>query len=179
MKLLLTSAALAILAVAAQAQNLDADAYATVTPDGSNFDYDIHLTDAGDTNIGTFWFSWIPGFSFMPVDPTNIGSPTGWSATMFHENNGIGGTGASIQWVATNPMHSGDVLDGFTFTSSLSPQELGGMVGNNPMADAFVYHAGPFSDSGYGFTVNPLPEPSALAGLSIGALALFIRKRKR
>jgi hypothetical protein len=45
---------------------------------GGEFQYNLTLNDIGSTTLGTYWFSWTPGDNFMPVDPTNIVSPTGW-----------------------------------------------------------------------------------------------------
>ena len=46
------------------------------------FQYDLTLNDTGTTNVGTFWFAWIPGDGFMTVAPTAVQSPSGWTGTI-------------------------------------------------------------------------------------------------
>src|SRR5271168_800242 len=56
-----------------------AQAQITDTPlSGGVFQYTVSLQNTGNTPIGTFWYSWVPGEDFMPVAPTNIVSPSGW-----------------------------------------------------------------------------------------------------
>ena len=62
------------------------------------FNYTIALADIGSTTIGTFWFSWVPGFSYMTQVPSSIGAPAGWTATVVPESGGY-----SIEWAANSP----------------------------------------------------------------------------
>src|SRR5579863_10001666 len=63
----------------------------------TTWQYNLVLDDTGTTNAGTFWFAWIPGYDFMPVQPTNITSPASWSANV---TGGGSHDGYAIQWVA-------------------------------------------------------------------------------
>ncbi len=38
--------------------------------DATDWQYNLTLTDMGTTDIGTFWFAWVPGEDFMAVAPT-------------------------------------------------------------------------------------------------------------
>src|SRR5206468_5637695 len=50
----------------------------TGTTQSPVYHYDITVTDTGSTNVGTFWFGWIPGFNFLPATPSAASSPSGW-----------------------------------------------------------------------------------------------------
>src|SRR5579871_3126942 len=83
---------LCVACVNMSADTLSASATFTDTqPSPGVYDYDLTLNNTGTTDIGTFWFAWIPGANFMTVTPTDIVSPAGWTATVI--------AGASIQWV--------------------------------------------------------------------------------
>ncbi|HSV13615.1 MAG TPA: Ig-like domain-containing protein, partial [Tepidisphaeraceae bacterium] len=114
------------------------------------FHYDITVTDTGTTNIGTFWFSWVPEENFLPTSPAAASSPAGWSATITGFGNSIDGAG--IEWVATsNAITPGHSLSGFDFTTSDSPSALAANSPAHPglpVLTAFVYSGGPFSDLG-------------------------------
>src|SRR5579871_5105887 len=104
--------ALAALGVASA--GIDASGYLTYTESGSQFTYDIHLTNTGNVDIGTLWFAWIPGESFMLNAPISTGNPAGWHENLIsHEP----GTGYGIRWVATTALAPGASMDGFTFKS--------------------------------------------------------------
>jgi hypothetical protein len=202
------------LACAAIAGSARADEMASATIDptalgGGLFQYDITLNDIGTTPLGTFWFSWIPGQDYMPVMPTNIDSPTGWSDIVTH---GGATDGYAIQWVAgsSEVMQSGQSLSGYEFQSTVTPAELaapnvfyttnslislfGSNLGSsmatfdsttlsNPVVTSFVYGAGPFSDAGFQFVpaISSVPEPSMMLWTSVifGALLIFRRRRRR
>src|SRR5260370_42399510 len=83
------------------------------------YQYIITLNNTGTTTIGTFWFSWIPGFGFMTVAPTNIQSPTGWTGVTTNSN-------ASIQWLDSSLLAPGASVTGFEFESTLTPAQLEG-----------------------------------------------------
>ena len=54
---------------------------------------------------GRFWYSWVPGEDFMPVSPTNITSPTGWTEMV---TNAGSLDGFAIQWTTSSaPLAAG------------------------------------------------------------------------
>lgn len=160
------------LAVSASA-SLSASAFLTFQQDGSNWDYDIHLTNTGDTTIGTLWYAWVPGLGFLPDPPSNISGPSGW-------NNGVATDGnKSIQWIANTLLNPGDSIDGFKFTSADSPTTLAGNAGQFPIGTSFVYSKQPFSDGGFQFTIEPVPEPMTILALGIGVAGVMRRRAKR
>lgn len=118
------------------------------------YHYDVTVTNNGTTNIGTFWFSWIPGEDFLPSAPLSASNPAGWG------NAPIGGglyDGSSIQWVASsNAITPGHSLSGFAFTSADSPAVLAGTSPFYPSSDvltSFVYSGAPEVGVGDNFTV--------------------------
>ena len=209
-----TSWATLFLACAAIAGSARADEIASATIDptalgGGLFQYDITLNDIGTTPLGTFWFSWNPGQDYMPVMPTNIDSPTGWSDIVTH---GGATDGYAIQWVAgsSEVLQPGQSLSGFEFQSTVTPEELaapnvfyttnslislfGSNLGSgiatfdsitlsNPVVTSFVYSAGPLSDAGFQFIpdISSVPEPSTMLWTSVifGALLIFRHRRRR
>ncbi len=170
----------AILLVSAAA-NLHAGVMAAATftdtePSPGTFEYDLTLNNVGTTTIGTFWFSWIPGFGFMNATPTNIVAPTGWTDTVTN-------SGESIRWVTTTALlNPGDSLSGFIFDSTMTPdQMLGPSVHSpfDPVSTFFVYIAAPLGDPGFqGTATESTPEPSSLLLLLAGAGILAYRKRR-
>ncbi len=148
--------------------------------------YSIQLNDTGTTNIGTFWFSWIPGEDFMGSVPTDVSSPAGWNDNITH---GGASDGYAIQWLAGggDAITPGGSLAGFSFESSVSPAAIAGnspFFPSTPELTSFIYSAGPFSDAGFSFTVQELsspsaPEPGSIVMAAIGAalLGLFVRRR--
>jgi hypothetical protein len=174
-----------VLAIGLQSAPASADyvVFGTQTsqPNGSNFDYTITLTNASTStlNVGTFWFSWVPGQDFMsnaPVSNSEI-SPTGWAEIVTHAGNN---DGFAIQWVASNA--SFDLTPGhsltFGFTSAETPAQLAGnsqLFPAFPEGTSFVYSGAPFSDAGHQFVVTQgasVPEPSSLLLTLLGSLAL-------
>ena len=152
----------------------------------NDFHYSLTLNDLGTTTIGTFWFSWIPGANFMPVSPTNISSPAGWSAIVTH---GGAGDGFAIQWTTSSAaldLTAGQSLSGFGFDSTATPAQMAGNFSPGiPVETSFVYSGGPFSDAGFRFVATNapttgVPEPSTLGLTAIGAgLFLSVAKRGR
>ena len=130
---------LALLCLSGQAAHAGIVATATFTDTqaSSEYSYDITLKNTGTTNIGTFWFAWVPGANFMSVSPTGVVSPSGWSA------NPESGGGYSIQWVTTSSLlASGSSLPGFEFQSTLSPAQLEAAFSGSPpdtVATSVVY----------------------------------------
>src|ERR1700753_1111245 len=54
----------------------------------TTYHYKITLNNTGTTNVGTFWFAWVPGEDFMPTSPTNISSPPSWTSQITFEGAG-------------------------------------------------------------------------------------------
>jgi hypothetical protein len=152
----------------------------TVSP--GLFQYDLTLTDTGTTTIGTFWFSWIPGAGFMPVAPSSVASPAGWSDILTNSDG-------AIQWTNSTPLSPGSSLSGFEFDSTLTLAQLEGPSTSNPSDPVdtfFTYSGAPFSDAGFQGVATPAaaattPEPATfvlLAG-ALGLLAFASRFRSR
>jgi hypothetical protein len=118
------------------------------------FQYSATLDDTGSTTIGTFWFAWVPGGDFLDSSPTNIVTPSGWTALI---TNAGATDGYAIQFVATSSasdLQPGASLSGFGFTSTETPAQLSGnssFFPATPETTSFVYSAGPFSDPGFEF----------------------------
>ena len=130
----------------------------STTGSGSStvYHYSINVTDTGTTNIGTFWFAWVPGEDFLPSVPSSESSPSGWGSALTGSRNQSDGT--AIQWIATsNAITPGHSLSGFAFDSADSPSTLAGNSPSHPASPiltSFVYSAGPFSDAGSQFVVT-------------------------
>jgi hypothetical protein len=107
-------------------------ASATLTPletTPGNFQYTIALTDTGTTTVGTFWFAWddVPDQDFMSVQPSNVGSPTGWTDTVTSHVYPGGGTSYGIEWSALSPsadLNPTNVVSSFTFDSTMTPAQF-------------------------------------------------------
>jgi len=121
--------------------------------------YDLVLDDIGTTNLGTFWFGWVPGENFMPAVPTHITSPASWMANI--TGGGGFGQGYAIQWVAGTGagLAAGGSLTGFSFESTASPAAMAGISPAFGVAilTSFVYAGNPFSDGGFEFIVSEAP----------------------
>jgi hypothetical protein len=116
----------------------------------STYRYTMEVTDTGDTQIGTFWFSWIPGAGYLSDNPT-FTSPTGWAA--MRTNGPPPADGYSIQWVAQpgDALNPGQTLAGFTFNSQEAPATLFGQSQihpSTPVTESTFYTGAPFSDAG-------------------------------
>jgi PEP-CTERM motif len=157
----------------------------TSTPNGPNYNYTITLTDTGTTNIGTFWFSWIPGQDYMANNPILVNNPTGWTSSV---TGGFSGDGYAIQWVNnTNAITPGKSLN-FSFTSAETPAQLAGnsqFFNHPPEGTSYIYIGAPETDPGFKFVASPaissVPEPSSmiLAGLAAGAFGLKVWRSRR
>lgn len=127
------------------------------------YHYSITVNDTGTTNIGTFWFAWIPAGDFLPSSPSAVSNPTGWTNTLTGTNNSSDGT--AIEWVASsNAITPGHSLAGFDFTTTDSPAALAGKSPTHPtynVLTSFVYTGGPFSDAGFQFDVAPAATTAA------------------
>ena len=151
----------------------------------SSWQYSLTLDDSGTTDVGTFWFAWVPGKDFMSTAPSGIVDPAGWTAITTH----AGATdGYAIQWKAGSGalLAPGQSLSGFMFDSSMSPAQMMGdspFFPTTPVTTTFVYQGAPFSDAGVEFTVQAaaVPEPSSLALTGLGALLVGagVARRRR
>lgn len=121
------------------------------------YHYQITVTDTGTTNIGTFWFAWVPGEDFLPSVPSATTNPTGWTNTLTGNGNSVDGT--AIEWVASsNPITPGHSLSGFGFTTTDSPTALAGTSPSHPgtpVLTSFIYVGAPLTDPGFQFQVSP------------------------
>ena len=182
-------AALAIACACAAAPATAAEAasatFSSIQLSPTSWQYSLTLNDTGTTNLGTFWFAWVPGEDFLATAPTNIADPSGWSAKTTHDG---AGDGFAIQWKAGAGalLAPGQSLAGFMFDSDTSPAEMMGdsvFFPGTPVTTTFVYSGAPFSDAGVEFLVEPavstVPEPSSLALMDLGALAFAARLASR
>jgi hypothetical protein len=119
--------------------------------------YDIVLKNTGTTTVGTFWFSWVPGYDFMPVAPSNLKAPAGWTANINH----VGASdGYSVLWTASSSsayLAAGQTLSGFSFDSTATPAQIMGYFPSYPgnaLETSFVYIGAPLGDFGYQFIAN-------------------------
>ena len=178
MKLWLSILSMSLLAGSALAVT-SASGFINYTQAGDVFTYDITLRNTGTTNVGTFWYAWIPAEDYLPIAPSSIVSPSGWTFTQTH----AGGSGYGLRWVATagNSLTSGNSMSGFIFKTTTTPAELLGnsvFYPNTPVGTSWVYENGPFSGGSQQFVVNPVPEP-ATALILVSGLALLKRKNKK
>jgi len=150
------------------------------------FTYDIVLKDTGSTNIGSFWYAWIPPdnlYDFLKSKPTAETSPTGWVANLEGLNNGSDYN--SIQWVAnSNPLTSGSTLN-FGFTT---PDNFATVTGSSPdfgfpTGYSYVYLGAPEAQGDGGGFLNvaagSVPEPATLSLLAVASAALCTRRPTR
>jgi hypothetical protein len=162
------------------AAEMAAATYSDAQINASTYHYDLSLSDTGTTNLGTFWFAWVPGKDFMPTSPLNIGTPAGWSSFV---TGGTPNDGFAIQWVAGigSALTPGNTLSGFGFDSLTTPAQ---MAGNSPffptqsVTTSFVYSAGPFSDAGFRFAAQAgpqtgTPDPASAGLIAAGGLLLI------
>lgn len=171
-----------------------ASATITSTPlGGGDFQYNIALTNTSTdgSNIGTFWFSWIPVpfEDFMEVIPTNITQPANWTVTDTHIPVNPP-DGYALEFVAGAPPRGGvspDLkagnTDQFSFDSTETPTQLFGNSSLYPTENeltSFVYLGPPEGDAGFEFLVTPVtvPEPVSASVLAIGGVGLMMRRRR-
>lgn len=158
-------------------------ATATYTPTQTSpgvYNYALTLNNTGTTNIGTFWFSWVPGAGFLSPIPVagSITSPAGWNFTATN-------AGAGIRWVTTGSLLApGSSLTGFNFTSTETPAQLEALRTVNNLTDPgtvyFVYEGAPLTTAAFQANATSLtPEPGSLL-LTLTGLSgvLFAAKRR-
>jgi len=149
---------------------------------GTNYDYDIHLTNTGTTGIQTLWYAWIPGESYLPSTPVSTSAPAGWTQNLITHS---ATDGFGIRWqTTTSPLAAGSTLSGFKFTSTADPLTLAGnslFHANPPVGTTFVFTGTSISlPDSFKFVINPspVPEPATIAGLALG-IPVLLRRRKK
>lgn len=147
----------------------------TSQANGSNFDYEITLTNSAlsTDSVRTFWYAWVPGKDFLATNPLSVAVPSGWSEIVTHFPN-VPTNGYAIQWVtSTAPVDPGQSQT-FRFTSADSPASVNGdsvFFPGTPVGTSFVYSGAPFQGASAQFVVAAVPEPGALTLGAVGALA--------
>jgi hypothetical protein len=146
---------------------------------GAIFDYSILLTNTSSTaTIGTFWYSWIPGQSYLSAAPTNIVNPTGWNDSIITPGGPDAG-GYSIMWTTSTPLAAGGT-ETFDFDSTETPAQL---AGNSPFFTTPSSESTFFLYSGTAFatpsvegiaSVVAAPEPQGSFLFAISLVGLFI-----
>jgi hypothetical protein len=139
--------------------NITPSAVINSTPDGSDFDYTITLTNSSSSTsgIGTFWYAWVPGEDFLATRPISVTPPTGWSDQITNVGSK---DGFAIEYTANSSasyLAPGKSLN-FMFKSADTPASVNGnsvFYPTTPVGTSFVYPQGPFSDSGHEFVVAP------------------------
>lgn len=189
--------ALMLMSAAPAWAQVSGSASITAAQNGANWNYTINLKNtgtAGQGNIETFWFAWIPGDDFLPSVPNVTGKPTGW--TDYVEQNPFYG-GYSIEFydqtVGTDPLTPGQTSNAFTFTSPDSPTVLQGndhYFGFYPITESYIYSSQGASTAGLdptgvfnvfpNISITTVPEPASivLGGIG-GVLGLMIWRRRR
>jgi hypothetical protein len=188
---LISAVALVLLTAPAMAGTvLDVSGTITSTPDGSNFDYTITLTNSSASNVSlsTFWYAWIPGQDYLATSPISETSPPGWAVDLISHDAGPPPDGFAIRWVTTTaPLAPGDSLT-FGFVSADTPAEIAGASMFHadpttgifpPVGTSFVYQGPPFSGASAQFVVQSVPEPSTLTLGIFGVLGSFVAVRAR
>jgi hypothetical protein len=160
---------------------VSATASMTATPDGTKWDYDITVHNTGVTNIETFWFAWLPGYDYLPSNPTVTGTPTSW--TTFIE----GGPPYSIEFYdpgLSNPLTPGSSSSAFKFTSHDSPTTLSTGSGFAGLPDTYSYvYSGVAEASSanilFSIPITTVPEPSSIVLACMGGLAGLMAWRRQ
>ena len=133
------------------------------------YDYTILLKDTGTTSLNSFWYGWTTSGNNLPSDPSGAGNNLGWGNTL---------DGTSIMWVNS----SGTVLTPgntgtFTFFSASTPAAITTPPAGESVAyvNGIDFSQGSPGDSTAAFspTLVATPEPSPLALLAVGSLALL------
>jgi hypothetical protein len=179
--------AMAAMTPAMRASEIGSATLSSTQVDPTTWLYSIQLDDIGATNVGTFWFAWVPGEDFMGVSPTDISSPAGWTDSI---TNAGPSDGYAIQWLAGagDAIQPGNTLGGFKFESTISPTSIAAnspFYSSTPTLTSTIYSGAPFSDAGFQFVAQQqqassgTPEPGSIGLAAIGALALSLCLRRR
>jgi hypothetical protein len=186
----LAAFALIFLVAGSARGQISASATMTAAPDGpNNYHYTISLHNTGTTNLETFWFAWIPGYDFLPSQPTVVQKPTGWSA---YVEPGTFYGGYSIEFFdpnQTSPITGGQTNTQLQFTSPDSPASLQGpgSIGL-PITYSYIYSTAqqtpgvdPVSASNIlsSISITPVPEPTGMVLAALGCAALMFVWRSR
>jgi hypothetical protein len=145
----------------------------TISGSGSGpYTYDLTFSDAASATspVGSVWYAWVPGGFFLPGVPTSASAPSGWTANV--NNN-------SVQFIASssaNYIMPGHSLSGFSYQAAFSPAQLAAAANSG---ESVAYSAGLFSDTGNTFTVQAVPEPSAITLLLGGSAGLLLARWRR
>ncbi len=151
------------------------DASGTFTSSGSGpYTYSITFSNSASalSPVGSVWYSWVPGFFYLPGTPTGASAPAGWTAMV---------VGDSVQFSANSAgadILAGQSLSGFSYTATFTPAQLAAAANSGV---SVAYSGGFFSDAGNTFTVAPgsVPEPSIVGLLALGTVGLqFVRRHK-
>jgi hypothetical protein len=133
------------------------------------YSYSLAFSDAASATspIGSVWYSWVPGFFYLPSSPTSASTPAGWTANI---------SGNSIQFIASsaaNGITARHTLSGFSYQAAFSPAQLAAAPDSGL---SVAYSGGLFSDAGKTFTVQAVaaPEPSPMLLLIFGAAGLVL-----
>ena len=117
----------------------------TMTQVSSARQYSLSLTNlstAGET-VNTFWFAWVPGQNYLPLQPYAITVPTGWTAEVTH---GGSSDGYGIKFTtSTDPLPSGTTLIGFSFRTDSPLVDLQGnssLYPGTPVTTSEVFTSG-------------------------------------
>lgn len=177
----LLTGSLALLSPVCKAAGISATASYTdslVSP--GLYNYSLTLNNTGTTNIGTFWFGWVPGAGFLSPAVTSFSQPAGWTGKTTN-------AGAAIQWVTTaSPLAAGQSLSGFSFISAETPAQLlltytgTGVGAGDPVSTAFVYIGAPLQDPGYQLAATVVtPEPGSVVLTMTGVGMVFLLANAR
>lgn len=145
----------------------------------NSWEYSITLNNTGTTDIGTYWFAWIPNYDFLPSAPTQIVAPNGGWTPYVVQDGFLGGY--SLEWVATTALAAGQSLSGFKFDTPDSPSVIDGIsnFAGLPVETSYVYIGGSQLDPGHEFaTQTATPEPAGLGVVMVAAGLLGRRKRR-
>ncbi len=147
-------------------------ALGTITSSGSGpYSYSLSFSDDphATSPVGSVWYAWVPGAFYLPGSPLSASVPPGWTANI---------SGHSIQYVANAPadyIMPGQTLSGFGYQANFSPAQLAAAPNSGV---SVAYSAGLFSDSGYTFTVQAVPEPSPVMFFAVGAAVWLVTRKK-
>jgi hypothetical protein len=176
-----------------QAQGVTGQIYGTPSILHSG-DYTYNVTFQNSPSsmnpVAFIWFAWTPdngpynyGGDLMPDSPAaGIMTPSGWSANAYSFYPFPGYDGYSIQFTSSSTGLAPGQSVSFQFDSPDSPSVMSGLsrypFGDSthyPVLYSYYYQTTAETGASGNFTVGLVaaPEPSTLALLSVGALALL------